>query len=77
MQYVVSSFIYDAEFFTAFDTGEEIVWLWKFISEFGMASSVDSPVLLIDSSTGAIAQVKESIFHLKTKHFLHHYHLIR
>ena len=44
MQYLVASFIYDMEFFVAFDAGKEVVWLWKFINEYGVASSIYDPI---------------------------------
>ena len=46
MQYSVASFIYDTEFFTAFDTSKEVIWLWKFISVVGVAPFIDSPIFL-------------------------------
>ena len=47
------------EYITASDAAKEAVWLKKFITELGVASSIDGPVLLYCDSTRAIAQAKE------------------
>ena len=69
--------ICEAEYIATSDTVKKVVWLWKFIGELEVASSVDGPILLYCDSTGAIAQVKKLKFHQRTKHILHRYHLIR
>ena len=42
-----------------------------------MVLSIDGLVLLYCNSTEAMAQAKEPKSHQRTKHILHHYHLIR
>ena len=68
--------ICEAEYIAASDIAKEAVWLRKFIIELGVASSLDGPILLYCDSTGAIAQVKEPKAHQRTKHILHHFHLV-
>ena len=68
--------ICEPEYITASDAAKEAVWLRKFIDEFGVAPSIDGPVLLYCDYTGAITQVKESRSHQRTKHILRHYHRI-
>ena len=65
----------EVEYIAASNAAKEVVWLQKFIIEFGVISSVDGPILLYCDSTGVIAQVKKSKSHQCTKHILHHYHL--
>ena len=67
----------EAEYVTALDAAKEAVWLWKFITELGVAPSLVGPVLLYCDSSGAIAQAKEPKEHQWMKHILHRYHLIR
>ena len=46
MQYLVVSFICNIEFFAVFDAGKKVIWLWKFISDLGVAPFIDDPVFL-------------------------------
>ena len=69
--------VYEAKYITASDTAKEVVWLWKFIDELGVAPSVDGPVLLYCNNTDIIAQAKELKFHQHIKHILCCYHLIQ
>ena len=56
-------FVYEAEYITAFNAVKEAVWLWKFIDELRVASSIDGPILLYHDNTGAITQAKEPKSH--------------
>ena len=67
----------EAKYITASNAAKEAVWLWKFIDEVGVASSIDGSVLLYYDNTGVIAQANESRSHQRTKHILHRYHLIQ
>ena len=67
----------EAEYIAASDAAKEVMWIWKFLREIGVAPSLDGPVLLYCDSTGAIAQAKEPKSHHRTKHILRHYHLVR
>ena len=67
----------EAEYIATSEAVKEAIWLRKFIGELEVAPSIDGPVLLYCDNTGAIAQAKESRFHQRTKHILHHYHFIR
>ena len=42
-----------------------------------MVPSISNPVDLFYDNNGAIAQAKESKSHLRSKHILRHFHLIR
>ena len=66
----------EAEYIAASDAAKEAVWLRKFITELGVAPSLDGSVLLYCDSTGAIAQTKESKAHQRTKYILHRFHLV-
>ena len=66
----------EVEYIPTSDAAKEAVWLRKFINELEVAPSIDGPVLLYCDSTGAIAQAKEPKSHQRTKHILHHYHLV-
>ena len=48
-----------AEYIATSDATKEAVWLWKFINELRVATSLDGPILLYCDSTRAIAQAKE------------------
>ena len=69
--------ICEAEYIAASDAAKKAIWLWKFIDELGVASSIDDPVLLYYDNTRAIAQTKELRSHQCTKYILHRYHLIQ
>ena len=58
------------------DAAKEAVWLRKFISELGVAPSIDSLVLLYYDSTGAIAQAKEPKAQQQIKYILRRYQLV-
>ena len=75
-QQIVADSVCETEYIAAFDVAKEAVWLRKFITELGVASSIVGPVLLFYDSTGAIAQAKEPWPYQHTKHILHRYHLI-
>ena len=52
------------------------LWLRKFITELGVALSLDGPVLPYCDNTGAIAQVKKPKAHQWMKHILRRFHLV-
>ena len=76
-QHTIADSVCEVEYIAASDAAKEAVWLKKFITELGVAPSIDSPVLLYYDSTGAIAQTKEPKAHQQTKHILHRYHFIQ
>ena len=76
-QHTVADSILEVEYIAASDAMKKVVWLWKFINELGVTSSLDGLILLYCNNTGTIAQVKKLKSHWWIKHILHHYHLIR
>ena len=77
LQCLVANFIYDTEFFVAFDAGKELFGYWSLLTSLEWYPSLMVQSFYTDSSTRAIAQAEELIFHLRTKYFLHRYHLVR
>ena len=69
--------IFKAEYMAASDAAKKAVWLRKFITELGVAPSIDGPILLYYDSTSAIAQAKKPKGHQRTKYILHRSHLVR
>ena len=67
----------EAEYIAASDAAKEVVWLWKFLGELGMAPSLDGPILVFCDSIGAITQARKPRSHHRTKHILRCYHLVR
>ena len=53
----------EVEYIAALDATKKVVWLKKFITELGVAPSLDSPILPYCDSTDAIAQAKEPKAH--------------
>ena len=76
-QHTMANSVCEMEYITASNAVKEAMWLWKFINELGVASSIDDPILLYCDSTRVIAQAKEPKSHEHTKHILRRYHLIR
>ena len=66
----------EVEYIIASYTAKEAVWLRKFLGELGVVPSLESPIPMYCDSTGAIVQAKEPKSHHRTKHVLHHYHLV-
>ena len=62
-QHTVADLVYEVEYIVASDAVKKAVWLRKFITKFGVAPSIDGPVLLYCDSIGAIAQTKEPKAH--------------
>ena len=75
-QHTIVDSVYEVEYIVASDAVKKAVWLRKFITELGVVSSIDGPILFYCNSTGAIAQAKKSKGHQRTKHILHHYHFV-
>ena len=67
----------EAEYITVSDTIKKAMQLRKFITELGVAPSIDGPILLYYDSTRAIAQTKDPKAHQWTKYILRRYHLAR
>ena len=76
-QKTIADSVCEAEYVAASDAAKEAVWLRKFITELGVAPSMDGPVLLYCDSSSAITQAKEPKAHQRTKHILCRYHLIQ
>ena len=75
-QHTVVDSVCEAEYVAASDTAKKMVWLKKFITELGVAPSLDGPILLYCNSIGAIAQAKEPKAHQWMKHILRRFHLV-
>ena len=54
-QHTVVDSTFEVKYIAIFDTAKEAIWLWKFINELGVASSLDGPILLDYDSIAAIA----------------------
>ena len=67
----------EVEYISASDGAKEVVWLKKFITDLGVVPSILDSIPLFCDNNGAIAQVKESRSHQKSKHILRRFHLIR
>ena len=76
-QHIMIDSVCKAEYIMTSNAVKEAVWLWKFIDELEVESSINGPVLLYYDSIGTIAQVKEPKSHQCTKHILYFYHLIQ
>ena len=75
-QHTVVDSVCEAEYIATSDAANKVVWLRKFISELGVAPSINGPVLLYCDSSSAIAQSKEPKSYHRTKHVLRRYHLV-
>ncbi|KAL0345654.1 UNVERIFIED_CONTAM: hypothetical protein Sradi_4396700 [Sesamum radiatum] len=49
----------------------------NYIQELGVVPSIVEPVVIFCDNNGAIAQAKEPRSHLRSKHILRRYHLLR
>ena len=58
----------EAEYIAALEAAIEGVWMKEFISYLGVIPSASGPMKIFCDNTGAIALVKESKFHKRTKH---------
>ena len=76
-QHTIADLVCNAEYVAASDATKKAIWIKKFINDLGVVRSINGQVLLYCDNIGAIAQAKEPRSHHKTKHVLHHYHLIR
>ena len=75
-QQTVADSVTEVEYITANEAAKEAVWMKKFITELGVVPKIENPVLLYYNNTGAVAQVKKSRSHHKSKYILRHFHLI-
>ena len=69
--------IYICIYITTGDAAKEVVWMKKFIGEFGVVPSIENGIELYCDNNGAIAQSKEPRSHQRSKHVLRKFHLIR
>ena len=67
----------EIEYIAGSDAAKEAVWLEKFITDLGVVPSILDPIPVLCDNNGAITQAKEPRSHLKSKHILRHFHLIR
>ena len=67
----------EAEYIAACEAAKEAIWMRKFIQEFGVVHSIESPIVIFCDNSGAIAQAVEPRAHQRTKHIEKKYHLIR
>ena len=58
----------ETEYIAASEAANEGVWMKEFISDLGVIPSASCLMKIFCDNTGAIALVKESIFHKRTKH---------
>ena len=59
------------------EASKEAVWLRKFLGDLEVIMGVDRPITLYYDNSTAIANIKESRHHKKTKHIDRKYHMIR
>ena len=71
-QHTVVDAVCEVEYIATSNAAKEVVWLRKFITEFGVTPSIDGLVLLYCDSIEAVAQAKKSKSYQRTKHILHH-----
>ena len=67
----------EAEYKAASKAANEGVLMKVFISDLGVIPSASGPMKIFCDNTGAIALVKESIFHKRTKHIKRWFNSIR
>ena len=67
-QRIVAGSMCEAEFIAASEVANEGVCMKEFISDLRVIPSASGPMKIFCDNTGAIALVKESRFHKKTKH---------
>jgi hypothetical protein len=66
----------EAEYIAASKAAKEAICIKNLFSKLGVVPSASSPMDLYCDNSGAIAQAKEPRSQKKSKHVLHHYHLI-
>ena len=76
-QSVVARSTCEAEYIAASEAANEGVWMKEFISDLGVIPSASAPMKIFCDNTGAIALVKESRFHKRTKHIKRRFNSIR
>ncbi|KAL0355416.1 UNVERIFIED_CONTAM: Retrovirus-related Pol polyprotein from transposon TNT 1-94 [Sesamum radiatum] len=67
----------EAEYIAASKAAKEVVWMKNYIQELGVVPSIAEPVVIFCDDNDAIAQVKESRSHHRSKHILRCYHVLR
>ena len=74
---VVSGSTCEAECIAPSEAANEGVWMKEFIFDLGVIPSASGPMKIFCDNTGAIALVKESRFHNRTKHIKRRFNSIR
>ena len=67
----------EAEYIAALEAVHEGVLMKEFISDLGVIPSASGPMTIFCDNTGAIALVKKSRFHKRTKHIKRCFNSIR
>ena len=67
----------EAEYVAASEASKEVVWLHKFLSGLEVIPGMDRPITLYCENTAAIANIKDSRHHKRSKHNDRNYHIIR
>ena len=67
----------EAEYIATSEAAHEGVWMREFISDLGVIPSASGPMKIFCDHTRAIALVKESRFHKRTKHIKRRFKSIR
>jgi hypothetical protein len=76
-QDTVADLTMEAEYITTSEAAKEAIWIRNFVSELGVIPSESSPMDLYCFNSGVVAQVKDPRAHIRAKHALQRYHLIR
>ena len=76
-QSIVAGSTCEAEYIAASEAAHEGVWMKEFISDLVVMPSASGPMQIFSDNTGAIALVKESRFHKRTKHIRRRFNSIR
>ena len=67
-QSIATGSMCEAEYIAASEAANEGFWMKEFTSDLGVIPSALGPTKIFCDNIGAIALVKESIFHKRTKH---------
>lgn len=76
-QFCIAHSTVEAEYVVVFEVSKEIVWLRKFLVEFGVVLNMDKPITRYSGNSRAVSQCKEPGNHKKRKHIEKKYNLIR
>jgi len=67
----------EAEYVACSLATQEVIWLRSFLQDLNLTPKVDDPIKLLCDNTAAIQFIKDSKFHLKTKHIKRRYYFVR